>query len=140
MPMHDWTRVAAGTYHFFHQSWIINLATELNTKSLPKGYFAMAERRSSGLEPDVLALQFPKSDEELGSDLGGVAVATARPKTRFIVESENANHARRADRLAIRDPDGYLVAIIEIVSPGNKDRPQSLDAFVKKSRVHRSER
>jgi Protein of unknown function (DUF4058) len=132
MPMNDWTRVSAGTYHFFHQRWIMSIADSLNFGGLPKGYYAMAERRSSGLEPDVLTLELPKSNGSFDDATGGVAVATHRPKTRFVVESEQANHARRADRLAIYDVDSYLVAIIEIVSPGNKDRPKSLDDFVKK--------
>ncbi len=40
MPIHDWTRVPAGTYHFFHQRWIQDLAAALNAGGLPEGYFA----------------------------------------------------------------------------------------------------
>jgi hypothetical protein len=55
MPVHDWVRVAAGTYHFFHQRWISALADNLNSGGLPEGYFAMSEVDAKGPIPDVLA-------------------------------------------------------------------------------------
>jgi hypothetical protein len=39
MPIHDWARVPAGTYHFFHQRWISAIADALNAGGLPEGYF-----------------------------------------------------------------------------------------------------
>ena len=30
MPLHDWARVSAGTYHDFHNSWITHLKEALN--------------------------------------------------------------------------------------------------------------
>ncbi len=59
MPVHDWTRVRAGTFHFFHQSWITYLCEALNGGSLPPGYFAMSEQEAKGPIPDVLALKAP---------------------------------------------------------------------------------
>ena len=38
MPIHDWTRVPVGTYHFFHQRWIQDIADALNGGGLPEGY------------------------------------------------------------------------------------------------------
>ena len=29
MPVHDWTRVTAGTFHHFHQAWITALSDAL---------------------------------------------------------------------------------------------------------------
>ena len=57
MPIHDWTRVPAGTYHFFHQRWISAIADALNAGGLPEGYFAMSEVDAKGPIPDVLALK-----------------------------------------------------------------------------------
>ncbi|MBI3821509.1 MAG: hypothetical protein HY289_02390, partial [Planctomycetes bacterium] len=57
MPIHDWTRVDAGTFHFFHQRWISSLCDTLNTGGLPDGFFAMAEQIVGGPAPDVVALQ-----------------------------------------------------------------------------------
>ena len=45
MPIHDWTRVAAGVYHHFHQDWTIEISRRLNAGILPAGYFAMADQR-----------------------------------------------------------------------------------------------
>jgi hypothetical protein len=97
MPIHDWTRVPAGTYHFFHQRWIQDLAAALNAGLLPDGYFAMSEVDANEPIPDV----------------GG--------------------YARRADRLSLYLPQGELIAVIEIVSPGNKDNTNGLKAFVRKA-------
>ena len=132
MPMHDWTRVRSGTYHFFHQNWIISLATALNTGGLPTSYFALAEQRTEGPEPDILALELPPSDHSTNGEPVGLAVALAPPRTRFRIESDKANYARRADRLAVRHYEGNVVAIIEILSPGNKDGQGAIDAFVGK--------
>jgi hypothetical protein len=30
MPIHDWTRVDAGIFHHFHQSWIPEISRALN--------------------------------------------------------------------------------------------------------------
>ena len=57
MPIHDWTRVGAGTFHDFHQGWTIEIRNTLNRGILPDGYFAMADQRVSGPEPDVVALR-----------------------------------------------------------------------------------
>ena len=57
MPIHDWTRVEAGTFHDFHQGWTIEIRNKLNSGVLPDGYFAMADQRVSGPEPDVVALK-----------------------------------------------------------------------------------
>ena len=58
----------------------------------------------------------------------------SRPTTaRFVVRSEAANYARKADRISIRHPDGDVVAVIEIVSPGNKDSRHAIRSFVRKA-------
>ena len=57
MPMHDWKRVPATIYHHFHQRWTISICDALNAGLLPPGYSALVEQYSSGLYPDVLAVQ-----------------------------------------------------------------------------------
>jgi len=57
MPIHDWTRVSAGTLHDFHQGWTIEIRNRLNSGVLPDGYYAMADQRVSGPEPDIIALR-----------------------------------------------------------------------------------
>ena len=48
-------------------------------------------------------------------------------------ESESAAYARKANRIAIRHEYGHVVAIIEIVSPGNKDGKRAIESFVAKA-------
>ena len=80
MPIHDWTRVRANRFHHFHQTWTIQLAAALNAGRLPPGYFALAEQRASGPEPDVIALELTPS---MSPTSGGLTVTLQPPKTRF---------------------------------------------------------
>src|SRR5438046_4503305 len=68
-----------------------------------------------------------------GSTSGGTVVDLQPAKTRFVTRSEAAGYARKADRISIRHPDGDVVAIIEIVSPGNKDSRHAMRAFARKA-------
>ncbi len=43
-------------------------------------------------------------------------------------------YARRADRVSVYFGEGELVAVVEIVSPGNKDRTHALRSFVRKAK------
>ncbi|RPI91129.1 MAG: DUF4058 family protein [Planctomycetaceae bacterium] len=131
MPVHDWTRVRANRFHDFHQSWTIDIRNALNGGLLPEGYVALAEQKAGGPAPDVITLSIPI---EPGAGMtGGMAVATAPPKTTVRTESDALNYARKANRIAIRHPDGRLVAVIEIVSPGNKDSKHAIRSFVAKA-------
>ncbi len=56
MPIHDWTRVTAGTFHDFHQAWITHLKESLNDGVLPAGYYAMSEQAVAAVIPAVLSL------------------------------------------------------------------------------------
>lgn len=80
MPVHDWTRVDAGTLHAFHTLWICEMMGALNAGLLPRGYYALVEQ-----------------------------------------EPRRATSLRR--HVAIRHITGHcVVALIEVVSPANKDR------------------
>jgi hypothetical protein len=133
MPIHDWTRVSAGTFHHFHQRWIGAISDVLNTGGLPPDYFALAEQVTGGPTPDVITLRTRPRNGALPGSAAGVAVAVAPPRTRFVRKVETDVYAAKANRLTIRDPRGRVVAVIEIVSPGNKDSRSALRAFVEKS-------
>lgn len=130
MPIHDWTRVPAGVYHNFHQDWTIEICRTLNRSVLPDGFYAMADQRVSGPEPDVIALRL--RGPEPG---GGLAVAEAPPRVRRAASAEvdAARYAVKANRIAIREGLGRVVAMIEVVSPGNKDRRSAVAGFVAKA-------
>ena len=135
MPVHDWTRVGAGTFHDFHSSWIVHLKESLNGGILPEGYYALAEQRAGQVAPDVLALHEgkPRSDEPLPP--GTVAVAQAPPKVSLTMTADEAAGYVLARRtLTVRhSSDHRIVALIEIVSSGNKDRERSVRDFVDKA-------
>ena len=57
MPIHDWTRVTAGTFYAFHVAWIAELQRVLNSGVLPEGYYAQAEQVAGQVIADVLALE-----------------------------------------------------------------------------------
>jgi hypothetical protein len=133
MPIHDWTRVSAGTFHNFHYAWLATLMNRLNAGLLPPGFFAMAEQRIGEPEGDVVTLKNGSVDKSLG-DLGGaVAVAASQPKTRFVLPAEEEHYARKANRIAVHHGLGNVVAVIEIVSPGNKGSRHALKSFVDKA-------
>lgn len=131
MPVHDWTKVRAGTFHHFHLTWISRLCARLNGGALPDGYYAMAEQSAGKPIPDVLSLQI----EEPSGDAprGGIALAEHPPKVEIVAHKEIDQYARRANRIAIRHPDGKVVNVIEIVSPGNKSSKNAIKAFVEKA-------
>src|SRR5271156_4150329 len=133
MPLHDWSRVDAGTFHDFHNSWIVHLKETLNGGLLPQGYYALSEQHSGRFIADVLTLHAsPLSAEPLPPPMGGLALAEAPPKVeRKLTVSAAARSHRRT--LTIRHVTGHrIVALLEIVSPANKDRLQHIEDFVAK--------
>lgn len=133
MPIHDWTRVDAGLFHAFHFHWIGALCEILNNGRLPADYFALPEQNINGPIPDVLALQLAATPDDGVDTEGGLAVATVPPRTRMIVRSETDIYAEKANRIAVRHRHGDIVAVIEIVSPGNKSSNAGLKSFAEKS-------
>lgn len=135
MPIHDWHRAESGLFHHFHQQWSGELCDALNAGVLPAGYFALVEQKALGVEPDVLTLTARPRDGSPPKPPGGLAVAAAPPQVRHVSRVTDAqSYAARADRVAVRTSLGELVAVVEIVSPGNKDRAHSLKAFADKTR------
>ncbi len=130
MPIHDWTRVRANRFHDFHQSWTVAICDALNAGRLPSGYFAMIERKAVTPEPDVIVVE---RNPPTSATWGGLSVERQPPKTRFVMRADAGSYARKANRLTVRHPDGDVVAILEIVSPGNKDSRHALRAFTRKA-------
>ena len=141
MPIHDWTRVTAGIFHDFHHEWISAVKRALNSGLLPPNYYALAEQVAGGLGPDVLTLDNLSSDDQgnaspnaLLHDAGGAALATAPPKVRFMAETEMDRFVRRRNRVVIRHSSNHeVVAMIEIISPGNKSSRRGIQTFVDKA-------
>lgn len=106
MPIHDWTRVDAGVVHDFQLAWIVHLSEALNGGLLPEGYYAMVEQQ-----------------------------ADAPPRvSRKAAAGPNAVYRAMRRTLTIRHVSNHrIVALLEILSPANKDRLSSVEDFVEKA-------
>jgi hypothetical protein len=138
MPVHDWTRVDDGIFHAFHVAWLPALQKALNGGLLPTGYYALAEQHVGRSIPDLLTLHASDAgvdmphDRELPPDTGGTDLMLEPPKVRSR-HTINPSLAAKRRSLAIRHVSGHrLVALLEIVSPANKDRAASVDDFAAK--------
>jgi hypothetical protein len=137
MPIHDWTRVPAGTFHDFHLAWIAEIRNVLNGGVLPPTYYAQAEQIAGPLGPDVLTLQsddYPSNGTHLPEAGGGLAVATVAPRFRVTAEAVMDDYMLKRRTLVIRHvSEDRIVALLEIVSPGNKSSRHGLRSFVEKA-------
>ncbi len=141
MPIHDWTRVIAGTYHDFHNAWITELRNALNGGLLPEGYYALGEQRSGDIGPDVLTLYVDGQGEAwkpgpAKGESGMIAVAERPPRVRLTAEAdaEAAFYISKRRTLAIHHAsDDRIVALIEILSPGNKHSRRTVDDVLDKA-------
>ena len=133
MPVHDWSKVDAGVFHDFHQSWTIEIRNALNGGILPEGFFAMAEQVISGPIPDVITLQRQANPDGWDPSGKGVAVIDSPPRARFICSADVDPYVRRANRIVIKHRLGQVVAVVEIVSPGNKSSTRALRSLVEKA-------
>jgi hypothetical protein len=140
MPIHDWTRVTAGTFHDFHQTWLVEIKRALNAGRLPPGFYALAEQVTFGLGTNLPApegLAAWEAEAEILRSHGlhaAVGVAERPPAVRLHFKSEVDQYARKASAIAIRHSSNHrVVAIIEIVSPGNKSSRHALSKFISKA-------
>jgi hypothetical protein len=137
MPMHDWTRVPAGIFHHFHHEWISAIALALNKGILPEGYYSLAEQHAAGFGPDVLALQARGKKGQGPANKGkrrGPTTTLVKPRVRLTAETEAIFYGRKQKFIAVRHvSDDEIVAMIEIVSPGNKGSRHAVQAFSEKA-------
>jgi hypothetical protein len=137
MPIHDWTRVDAAIFHAFHHDWITEIARALNRGLLPAFYYALPEQIAGGFGPDVLTLRSPAGNgtsPSVPSSGGGIALGVAPPKVRIRMQSDANRYAAKAKAVTIRHVSNHhVVAIVEIISPGNKNNQNGLNAFVRKA-------
>jgi hypothetical protein len=112
----------------FHSAWAGEIMAHLNQGVLPPGYFAEAQVHLGGrVEVDVAS--FAKDTHNETSN-GGVAVQTQSDTQ---VLTMPATFPDEIEVLVIHRSGGpNLVAAIELVSPSNKDRPETRRAFAAK--------
>lgn len=114
----------------FHHAWATVIAQHLNQEVLPPDYFAEPEiSLGPELEIDVATLEITPPDR---GDTSSVTVVWTPPKPRIAAKVDFA----RLDSYEIRvyqDLGGAeLRAVIELVSPANKDRAGSWRTFAAK--------
>lgn len=136
MPIHDWTRVDAGIYHGFHLSWISHIKERLNTGGLPPGYYADAEQHADERIADVLTLHAgpPRDPKPVPAVGPNTAVLDTPPKLAAHRTDGKAPKERLKRRhVVIRHTSGHrIVALLELVSPSNRDRRLSVQQFTAK--------
>jgi len=139
MPVHDWGRVDAGTFHHFHHSWIEEIQRTLNSGTLPPSYYAMAEQQAGVFGPDVLTLQVGARTAEYSVSLressedGGIVVTTP-PQVKLTAETDMEFCRRKQNSVVVRHVSGdRIIAVVEIVSQGNKSSHVAIRAFVEKA-------
>ena len=133
MPVHDWTGVDAGLFHAFRQSWIIKLCDALNADRLPADDFALPEQSIRGPIPDVLIPELAPGGREEDRAVSSLAKATRPPRTKLVRQAEDRIYIRKASRITVRHRHGHVIAVIEIVSPGNKASHDEMCTFVEKA-------
>ncbi|HQU45216.1 MAG TPA: DUF4058 family protein [Pirellulales bacterium] len=134
MPVHDWTRASAGAFHDFHCTWIPLIKIRLNDGLLPSGYYAQVEQAVGDLKADILTLQTDAGPAPEHEEPGGIAVSVAPPEVEITASLEAAHYASHRRRLTVRhSSDDRVVAMIEVVSPGNKAGRRPWRKFVEKT-------
>jgi hypothetical protein len=139
MPVHDWTRVDAGIFHDFHHAWIEEIKRALNAGILPDEYYALAEQFAGGLGPDVLTLEGPPGEEQgpptstdANGSRGGILLAS--PPPRLTGETDMEFYRRKQNVVVVRHVSGdRVVAVVEIISPGNKAARRAFRSLVEKA-------
>ncbi len=136
MPIHDWTRIFDGAFHAFHHAWITQLQEALNSGLLPADYYALAEQVTRPTVPDVLTLQSRKGPDapRSGDPVGAATAVAAPPRVQLVNRIEPEPFTRRQRSIVVRHvSDDRVIALIEVLSAGNKSSNKEMQAFVTKA-------
>jgi Protein of unknown function (DUF4058) len=126
----------------FHSAWTNTIVRHLNTRLLPPRYRSEPQVHLGALvEVDVAT--FEEETGLTGAEAANGGVATAvwappRPAQTFAVDL----HAPDVFEVRVYDDQrsSRLVAAVELVSPGNKDRREHREAFVVKCAAYLRQR
>jgi hypothetical protein len=133
MPLLDHFRPPLGASHpwkGFHSAWANAITNQLN-EVLPEGFYAIPEvPLGDQIEIDVASFERP--GDGAGAAGGTVAAVWAPPKARLAAPVD-FGRVRSVEVHIFQDSGGpQLRAAVELVSPGNKDRPRSRLTFAGK--------
>jgi hypothetical protein len=137
MPLRDHFRPPLDDFRSwdaFHAMWPATIVRKLN-ELLPQHYVAEPGVHLGTIhEIDVAAFRHNPTESNAPRDNGGaLALATyAPPKPTLTLEPRLPDQDVYEVRVYKNRPGRHLVAAIELVSPSNKDRPETRGAFVNK--------
>lgn len=135
MPLRDHFRppiTKYGSWESLHGMWPANIVQQLR-KQLPPGFVSAPRvRLGEYFEVDIGA--FERDDAPGGTSTGtsGATATLAPPRPTWAVETDVPEEDEFEVQIYSADEERQLVAVIEIVSPVNKDRPDKRRAFVGK--------
>lgn len=110
----------------------------LNNGLLPPNYYAQVEQAAGAANPDVLTLHTESgnglpdggADDETG---GATTLAVAPPRVRITAMLETVASAAKRKSLVYHSSDDRIVALVELLSPGNKSSRHALWKIVEKA-------
>jgi hypothetical protein len=145
MPLYDHFHRPLSDIHeweSFHNFWSVALSDDLNRR-LPKRFLSSSHHLGPFVSAGVAKRELLRSDAyegrpdtpEMPSDDGGVAVATEKaiyspPATTLSMPMSFPEEYRVEVRDTLRA--SRILAVIELVSPGNKDDTESRETFAGK--------
>lgn len=133
MPVHDWNRVHPGIFHDFHHEWISVTRRELNRILHGSDYYALAEQVVSGFGPDVLTLKLPTNEPVVPVARNSSLSVMVAPQSKIAIQSAPGWYTSRKKSVVVRHvSDHSIVAVLEIVSPGNKTSQRAISAITSK--------
>jgi hypothetical protein len=125
---------AGRRWESFYSSWATKLADALTEHWLPPDFIA-EEHANFGPSVEIAVATFGREASATAKAVGGT-VTTMGPKVWAPPAADGALPAVFPDTFEVRvlstDTGPKLVATIELVSPGNKDRPAERRAFATK--------
>lgn len=118
-------------WHGFHQAWAITLASDLNQR-LPDGWFAEPNVQFQ-IEIDVGAFDVRDGVQSslAAPDRDAATLSWTAPEPTLVLEVPSWSDVVAVEIYAPGRPRN-LAGAIELVSPSNKDRPESREQFVAK--------
>jgi Protein of unknown function (DUF4058) len=121
------------SWEALHGMWPAVIVQQLHG-SLPPGYVAAPTvHLGSQIEVDIATYENDDAPRLHGSANGGAPVAVwAPPEPTVAVETEIPDYDEYSVQIYNVEDERQLVATIELVSPANKDRPESRNAFIGK--------
>lgn len=136
MPLRDHFRSPVNDTHSWdevHGGWPMEIVRDL-TKILPAGFRSAPKvHLGSPFEVDVCTYDLDTRDPDASIDIGVGGTATqAILAPSYTVEADLSEQDEYEVRIYDAERGRHLVAAIEIVSPSNKDRPETRELFVNK--------